>query len=322
LFGGNPTWKPKQLQIPFPHAMHISRFCTLLAICCRGSTQIITADDVEHVSLLQTHMYRRKTQDVLDQPDLNVLQDQLNKLQRKVDKVSHLHDAKDRKSMMMVDMQSTRPEKDVKVHKDTTDNLKKNKAKKKQKLDKFAKASLAKAHQAQDMEKSAMARIMDDEAGELAEDESHVLSAGALNRLEEVAERVAQSKDQNDESQEFEFDEKRDEGHHDERESKTREDRYHKRTKGDNDGKHTDDDKDHGGDDAVDPEAQLVRLAHERAQREEAKAQLAQSAAKDAWMDLEKFQAQRNIDSFQTGVPVAFSVSQPAPKHTSAQHHA
>lgn len=300
--------------------MRISGVCTLLAICWRGSTQIIAADDVEHVSLLQMHMYRRETKDVLDGPDLNVLQDQLNKLQRKVDTVSHVHEAKDQKSMMMVDLQSPRPAKDVKVHKSTADSLKKNNARKKQKLDKFAKASLAKAHQATEIEKSAMARIMDDEAGELAEDESHVLSAGALNRLEEVAEQVARSKDQNEESQEFEFDEKRNEGHHDDRESKTSEDKDHKRTKGDDDGQHANDDKDRG-DDAVDPEAELVRLAHERAQREEAKAQLAESAAKDAWIELEKFQAQRNIDSFQTGVPVAFSVSQPAPKVTSAQHH-
>lgn len=299
--------------------MRLSRVCTLFAICCCASSQIITADDVEHVSLLQTHMHRRKTKDVQDEPDLKVLQHELSKLQRKVNTVSHVRDEiKDRKSMMMVDVQSPKHEKHDNVHRDTAKHLKKTKAKKNQKLDKFARESLAKAHDAKKMEKSAMARILDDEAGDLAEDESHVLTAGALNRLEEVAERVAQSKDQNEDLQELEFDDKRDEAHIDERDSETSADKDIKRAKGADDGKHADDDKERSGDGAVDPEAELFRLAHERSQREAAKAQSAEKAAKDAWIELEKYQAQRHIDSFQTGTPMAFSVSQPAPKDSSA----
>lgn len=286
----------------------------LLALCGRGFTQIISADDVDHVSLLQTNMYR-KNKDAVDDPDLNALQHQLNKLQRKVSKVSHVHEPKERKSMMMVDLQSPRPEKDIKMHKARASKSKDKKTKKIQKLDKFAKASLAKAHEAKEKEKTAMSYLMDAEAGELAEDESHVLSAGALHRLEEVAERVAKSKDEDADWQDLEVDE-----HHDERHSKTYEDKDHKMAKDSDVDEHADD-KESGGDDAVDPEAELVRLAHQRAQREEAKAQLAEDAAKDAWIELEKFQAQRNIDSFQTGEPMAFSVSEPGPKDAAVQHH-
>jgi len=293
--------------------MKVAWVSVMLALCCRGTTQIISADDFDHVSLLQTQVHRRSAKEEADEPDLNALQEQLNKLQRKVATVSHVHEAEEeRKSMMMVDLRSTTPENEIKSHKDKMKSHKtkadrpekKEKAKKQPKPDKFAKASLAKADKAEKMERSAMASIMDDEAGELADDESHVLSAGALDRLEQVAERVAQSEDQDEGWQDVKFDEKRHDQRHDEHKSKNGKDKINRKSK-------TNEEND--GDDLADPEAELVRLAHQRAKREEAKAQLAEGAAKDAWVELEKFQAQRNVESFPTGALAASSAPQGGP---------
>lgn len=274
--------------------------------------QFAHADDEDHLSLLQTHMHRRDTKKLsdepdLNEPDLNVMQAQLNKLKSNMASNKATH----RKSMMMVGLESATPAKHTHLHNNATKNKgTKKKAKREPKFDKFAEAAFAKSHDAKKMERAAMASIMDDEASEIAEDESHVLSAGALNRLEEVAEQVARSADESEESQKLEVDERR----HDER----RHDEHH------DDEHHHDhkvkkrEDKHEEENDGEDPEAELVRLAHQRAQREEAKAQLAESAAKDAWLELEKFQAQRNIDASSIGVPVAFSVTHPGIKD---KHH-
>jgi len=311
--------------------MRVSRVSVLLAFCCRGTnTQILAADELDHVSLLQTHVHRRSVTDGVNEPDLNALQNQLDKLQRKVVTASHIHKAKmERKSMMMVDLQSTSPDKEIKAHKATATGSKKHKENQKvekkppAKLDKFAKASLAKADKAEDMERSAVASIMDNEADELADEESHVLSAGALDQLEQVAERVARSKDQDEGRQELTLDEQRDDERLDQHERTKGKDKYHHKSKKDQQkAKHEKDiDEDDDREDAIDPEAELVRLAQQRAKREEAKAQLAESAAKDAWLELEKFQAARNIDSFPVGDRIASSAPGTASKKASTHHN-